>query len=238
MRLDLNRLRSSDENIYIILNPKNPPFTIHSKSPYWDTSSVKKLLEGYRIFRRLDGGYLETSEPVIIVCGRGLSIYTPGRAVDKVRGGVLTYTLVKTMFGGSLDGYGLGSVEVSIQGFNNEFLRMLISSLKPLVFVSGFDEAKDFLRGMGFKIIFPEELYTRDRLRQYLMDRYGISIDGGISSSRKLEAIYGGLSLSLCIDMYRWDCDLAVLEDTSMLKGISHISLYPPWDHLSINLFI
>jgi len=235
--LDLKNL-DGDGKTYIILNPERPPYIIHSRSPYWDRATINLLLRGYHIFKPVNKEVIEASEPSILACGEGFSIYIHGKAVDKLKGGVFTYSLVKSMIDGSLDGSGLKRVDLSITNPRENLIRAVFKSFKPIAIVSGIGYAINYLQSYGFRVVYPEGLYRRLKLSMYLRDRYGIlgGSEGDIAS--KLEAIYGGRSFPLCIGMYRGECDLTVLEDISALDGVSHVSIYPDMGRISLKLFI
>lgn len=238
MSLELGELGRNRKRVYIILNPSRPPYILHSRSPSWDKVSINMLLKGYRVFRRVGNTYHETSKPFILVCGDGYSLYIPGKPVDKLRGGILTYTLVKSMLDGSLNGASQRSVEISIEGLNSDLLKALIMGLKPIVLVSELEDAEKLLRSIGVRIFYPEKLYTFYRLRRYLIERYRISYGADVMPTQKIDAVYGGRRLSICMGMYSGDCDLAVLEDISQLLNVNHISVYPSEDRLILKLFI
>lgn len=238
MSLELWDLGGNGKKVYILLNPGRPPYIIHSRSPSWNRASIEILLGGFRIFKRAVNAYLETSGPAIIVCGSGYSIYTPGRSLDKLRGGVLKYILVRSMLDGSLDGAGHKNIEISIKGLNHDLLRALIMSLKPIILIAGWDEAENLLRSIGVKIFYPERLYRFHRLKRYLMKEYRLSHGLHEWLSQKLDALYGGRRLSICIGMYSQDCDLAVLVDELSLQNVNHLIINPVEDKLSLKLFI
>lgn len=224
MVIDLRKINLSGGKIYILVNPYMHPYIIHSKSSVWSKELIEKLLSGYRIYKPIWNKVVAASTPFILVCGGGFSIYAPGRWIDKFRGGIFRYTLVKSLLAGLLDGSRHREVDISIFNVTNGFLKALITNFSPIIMLLNKSGVEDIFSSLGFKVLYPDKVLRSLRLNKYLKEKYGIFNPVHRDLPPKIYVSYNGRRLSISLGMYSEEDDISIILDEHILDGVSHIS--------------